>query len=191
MASPIVIGTGRRSSVMKRLKASLAVVVVLASGVSAQTQKDNDPVVTIDGTKNPELVPAWAAWQQAFHIMSGPYVHGDLPIPTTVWHVTTPEQRDLIRKEALATVANENQLGSQALKLRDGLTADNMKQRTEEAQGYEMKRRQFVLDVRDRLLAALPPLAQTALREFAEVECKKGYKASMLKSQLEQFRLPE
>jgi hypothetical protein len=53
-----------------------------------------------------------------------------------------------------------------------------------------MKRRQAALDARDRLLAALPPDGQAALREFAE-HTRKGYKATMLKSKLAQFLLPE
>ena len=175
---------------MKRLKVSLAIVVALTAGLAGQ-QKDDDPVITIDGSKNPELIPQWAAWQHAFLVMNGPELHGEPPIPTTVWKTTTPAHRDLIRREAKWVFAVESKLGEDVIKLRDGLTAENLKSRAEEVQSYELKRRKAVLEARDRVVAALPPDAQLALREFVEVNCKVGYKVSMLKSQLEQYRLPE
>jgi hypothetical protein len=107
-----------------------------------------------------------------------------------IYLATSREQRALIRKEAVSVIAQERELGQRALKLRDGLTAENVAERSDKADALEMKRRQAALDARDRLLAALPAEGQAALREFAEV-MRKGYKATMVKSKLAQFLLPE
>ena len=112
------------------------------------------------------------------------------PIPTVIYLATSKEQRALIRKEALFVMAQERELGQWALKLQEGLTAENMPERSDKADALEMKRRRAALDARDRLLAALPTEGQVALREFAE-HMRKGYKAVMVKSKLAQFLLPE
>ncbi len=190
MARPIVIETGGRSSVMKRLKMIVAIVVVLAPGVSAQSQKDDDPLITIDGAKNPELIPQWVAWHGAFLFMAAP-AEPEVPIPTRVILVTTVEQQAWIRKEALQVIKEENDMGASVVKLREGLTAENLTQRLEEVNAMEMRRRRIVLAARDRLLGPdLPPAAHAALREFVEI-VRRGQKPSVRKSQLAQFMLPE
>ena len=112
------------------------------------------------------------------------------PIPTTIYLATSREQRALIRKEAMFVIAQERELGQRALKLQDGLTAENVPERSDQADVLELKRRQAALDARDRLLAKLPVEGQIAVREFAE-HVRKGYKATMVKSKLAQFLLPE
>ena len=173
-----------------RLKTLALVVVALTVGVVAQTQRTNDPIITIDGAKNPELVPEWAAWRGVFSFMAAPAAP-EVPIPTTICLVTTPEQQAFIRKEALRVIKEESDMGEVAVKLRDGLTADNLAQRTEEVETLEMRRRRVVLAGRDRLLGAdLPVAAHTALREFA-ADVRRGHKAHVQKSQLAQYSLPE
>jgi hypothetical protein len=146
-------------------------------------------VITIDGSKNPDMVPNWAAWLEAFRFMAQPAAPIE-PIPTMIYLATSREQRALVRKEALFVMAQERELERRGLKLRDGVTPDNMLERSEQADALEMKRRQAALDARDRLLAALPIEGQIALREFAE-HVRKGYKAMMPKSKLAQFMSPE
>jgi len=124
------------------------------------------------------------------HIMSLP-AEPEIPIPTPVYLAATPEQRALIRKEALYVTAHVNGIYDRALKLQTGLTAENLPQRTEEVEAIEMERRQTALDVRDRLLEALPPVVQNALREFVETVIRKGYTIQILKSKLAQFQLPK
>jgi hypothetical protein len=179
---------------MNRLRFGVALVCLVFTAVSTvHTQNkpsasDSD-IVTIDGAKNPEMIPNWAAWLEAFRFMAAPAAPIE-PIPTVVYLATSKEQRALIRKESLFVMAQEREIGQRALKLQDGLTADNLSDRSDQADALEMKRRRAALDARDRLLAALPVDGQIALREFAE-QARKGYKATMLKSKLAQFLLPE
>jgi hypothetical protein len=179
---------------MNRLRLESALVYLLLTSVSAVHAQGKPPVsdsdvITIDGEKNPELIPNWAAWLEAFRVMAGPAAPIE-PIPTVIYLTTSREQRAQIRKEAQSVIAQERELGQRALKLQDGLTSANLSERSDQADALEMKRRQAALDARDRLLAALPPDGQAALREFAE-HTRKGYKATMLKSKLAQFLLPE
>jgi hypothetical protein len=179
---------------MKRLHFVVALVYLLLRAVSVVHAQDKPPisdsdVITIDGAKNPEMIPNWAAWLEAFRLMAGPAAPIE-PIPTTIYLATSRQQRALIRKEALFVMAQERELGQRALKLQDGLTTENATDRSEQADALEMKRRRAALEARDRLLAALPVDGQIALREFAE-HMRKGYKVTMIRSKLTQFLLPE
>jgi hypothetical protein len=181
-------------ALMKRLRFGVALVYLVLTTVSAVHTQDKptasaSDVLTIDGAKNPEMVPNWAAWLEAFRFMAAPAAPIE-PIPTTIYLATSKEQRALIRKESLLVMAQEREFGQRALKLQDGLTAENMSDRSDQADALEMKRRRAALDARDRLLAALPLEGQIALREFAE-HVRKGYKATVVKSKLAQFLAPE
>jgi hypothetical protein len=179
---------------MKQLRFGVVLVYLLLTAVSVVHTQDKPPasdsdIVLIDGAKNPELVPNWAAWLEAFRFMAAPAAPIE-PIPTVIYLATSREQRALIRKEALLVITQERELGQRALKLQDGLTAENLPERSDQADTLELKRRQAALDARDRLLAVLPTEGQIALREFAE-HVRKGYKATVVKSKLAQFLAPE
>lgn len=179
---------------MKQPHMLLALVYLVLTTVSVVHAQDkpavsDSDVITIDGAKNPEMIPNWAAWLEAFRLMAGPAAPIE-PIPTVIYLATSKDQRALIRKEALNVVAQERELGQQALKLQDGLTAENMMERSEQADALELKRRRAALEARDRLLGVLPVDGQNALREFAE-HMRKGYKVTLIRSKLAQFLSPE
>jgi hypothetical protein len=179
---------------MNRLRFGVALVCLVFMAVSAVHTQDkpsasDSDIITIDGAKNPEMIPNWAAWLEAFRFMAAPAAPIE-PIPTVVYLATSREQRALIRKESLLVMAQEREIGQRALKLQEGLTADNLSERSYQADALEMKRRRAALEARDRLLSALPVDGQIALREFAE-QARKGYKATVVKSKLAQFLSPE
>ena len=159
----------------------------LAQATPPSSDKD-DPIVTIDGAKNPEQIPEWAAWMAAFRFMAQP-AKPFVPIPTNIHVVTTEAQRALIRKEALQVIARETEHGERGGKLRDGLTSDNFADRSRQADELEMQVRQGALDARDRLFAALPEEAQLALSAFAE-DVKKGITITLRQSRVNAYRLP-
>jgi hypothetical protein len=148
-----------------------------------------EDVVVIDGAKHPEQVPEWAAWLEAFRFMSAPAAPIE-PIPTIIYDVTTPEDRALVRKESMQVIAREKAVYDRALKLLDGLTAENTAERTRQLDAIEVERHTISIEARDRLLAALPAAAQTALRAFVD-ETRKGFRAYVPKSKMTQFRSPE
>ncbi len=151
----------------------------------------DDPMIAIDGAKDPEKVPEWFVWREAFRIMAAPPEREiPMPIPTPVWQVTSPEQRMVIRRAALRLSARDDGLMDVAVKLLDGVNAENMAARAERMDSLEMERRRETLAGRDQLLAALPVEAQVALRTFVD-EIRKGTKFLVRKSKMAQHMLPE
>src|SRR5687768_2609417 len=62
-----------------------------------------EDIVEIDGAKNPELIPQWAAWEFAFRVMGG----GPHELPTPVYRVVSREERALILAEAKASLQRD------------------------------------------------------------------------------------
>ena len=88
-----------------------------------------DEVMVIDGSKNPELIPQWSAWEFAFRVMGG----GPRELPTSVHRVVTTEERALILAEAQASLRRDKACQERIEKLVPLLgkeaTAVNAKQR--------------------------------------------------------------
>ena len=59
--------------------------------------------MVIDGSKNPELIPQWSAWEFAFRVMGG----GPRELPTSVHRVVSTEERALILAEAQASLRRD------------------------------------------------------------------------------------
>ena len=182
--------TNRQTWSAIALTALVAIVFSLEEArVAAQAAKQDDEVITIEGAKNPELIPQWLAWQEAFRIMGMPY-QLEVPIPTTIWHVTTASERDFLRKESVQSLEREDEVGAQVVKIREALTPDTLARDQERVKQLEYRRKQAILDTRERVLARLTPEGQAALRAFVE-EVKKGTKISIQKSLLAEYSKPE
>src|SRR4051812_41496277 len=128
---------------IERHVGSVLVLVALAhAGATTQSTSPphEDSVVTIDGATNPELIPNWAAWLEAFRFMAAPATPVE-PIPATLFPVTTEAQRALIRHEALAVVDAEIKLAVRAAKLREKRTRTDPAGMIEQVEALEMKRR--------------------------------------------------
>ena len=177
---------------MKPRRFGVGLVYLLLIGVSvvhAQGQPSaGDEVIVIDGSKTPEQIPNWQAWLEAFHVMAGPAAP-EVPIPSVIYIVTTKAQQELIRKEAQRVLAEEQRVFSEALKLLEGLNADNGRERQARMDVLEMQRRRAALDARDRLLASVPQ-AQSAFREYVD-HVRRGFTVTTTRSQIKQFMLPE
>jgi hypothetical protein len=165
--------------------------VCLAIGPPVATQSESPPeFVTIDGSKHPEEVPNWAAWLEAFRFMAGPDTH-DVPIPTTVYRVTSKAERDRLRREALTVMAAEREMNTHATDVfNEPRTPETLPTLRTQMTALEMKRRRAALDARDRVLPTLEAAGQLALLEFVD-QMRKGFRATVPKSELAQFRLPE
>jgi hypothetical protein len=179
---------------MNRLRLGSAFVYLLLTSVSAVHAQAKPPasdseVITVDGEKNPELIPNWAAWLEAFRLMAGPAAPIE-PIPTVI--LSRHLKGSACADSQGGAVRHGAGTGARSARLEAAGRPHfaNISERSDQADALEMKRRRAALDARDRLLAALPADGQAALREFAE-HTRKGYKATMLKSKLAQFLAPE
>ena len=174
---------------------AVALVALIAGVESARLTAQANPgaaddkVITIDGSKNPELIPQWLAWQETFRFMGLPAAP-EVPIPSTIWQVTTADERALIRKEAVQSLEREDEVGAQVMKIREALTQETRAGDEERVKQLELRRKQAILDARGRLLARLKPEGQQALRAVVE-EVKKGIKVTILKSLLAEYSMPE
>jgi hypothetical protein len=176
--------------VMKKLRFG-AVLVWLMIGPLVLAQSDSPPeFVTIDGSKHPEQVPNWAAWLEAFRFMAGPDTH-DVPIPTTVYRVTSRKERYRLRREALTVIAAEREMNTRATDVfNTPRTPETLPELQAQMNALEMTVRRAALDARDRVLPTLEAAGQQALLEFVD-QMRKGFRATVPKSELAQFRLPE
>jgi hypothetical protein len=53
-------------------------------------------MMEIDGSKNPELIPQWSAWEFAFRVIAG----GPRELPTTVHRLVSIDEGAMILREA-------------------------------------------------------------------------------------------
>jgi hypothetical protein len=153
-----------------------------------------DEMFTLDGKKNPELVPQWALWRVAFMM-----IRQAQDIPSDVIFVTSKEEHAVISKDAEADAAFYKDCASRAAKLREPFAASSSdpaqmasiaRQMQPKFDEIEMECRQHTLDVRNHALAALRPTGQNALTVWVE-SLKPGFKAVMRKADLPSYRLPE
>ena len=184
------------------MRTALAICLWLFAPSLAQTQGQpslsgsSDEVITIDGKKNPELIPQWVIWRTGFTM-----IRQANDIPSDVIGATTKEERALMLKDAAADASFYKDCDARANKLREPYLADMARMddaklaalvRTVQPQFdvIEMECRRHTLDLRDHVLAGLNPQAQTALSIWVD-SIKSGYKAFLRKSDLAAFRLPE
>ena len=178
---------------MRRIVVIIAALVVSATS-SAQTQVRPGPLGTqprpetieIDGSKNPELVPQWSAWEFAFRVMAG----GSRELPTMVHRVVSADEGALILREAEMITKRAAACEARMSKLRVLIGKEKASVLDARAREITLDCRRQTLDVRDRMLDRLNPEAQTALRAFVE-STKAGTSLTLTKKQLARFLEPE
>jgi hypothetical protein len=157
--------------------------------VRAQTGADE--IITIDGTKNPELVPQWTVWNSGLRYLAK---DDSEQLPTVVLRAVTPEQTVMLMKEAHAAEAFERECAARAMQFGRTLLAERPDLDIELANTKvveaSMACRRHTLEVRDRLLASLSPTGAAALRGWVE-SLKVGWTTTLKKSHLKTYLSPE
>ena len=182
---------------MKRQVLALCLGLALTPLASAQAPRAGTTVaderITIDGAKNPEMVPQWAAWRFAFT-----QIREAKDIPSDVIGLISKVEAGLILKDADADEVFYKDGEARALKLQRQLFAetDRAKQMAlapvlqAKADEIEMEYRRQTLDLRDHLLRTLRPEGRAALMAFVEAG-KAGHRVTLLTSRLAAYRRPE
>jgi hypothetical protein len=142
-------------------------------------------LVHIDGSKNPEMIPQWNAWESAFGIVA---LVTDIPTDVAV-HLSKEERAILV---AAAKEAGDNRRACEqrVLKLTPLLQTEQAKSINDKTQEINLEYRQQTLRLRDRVLAALGPEGQAALNQWVEAT-KSGMRISIPKADLEFYRRPQ
>lgn len=177
------------------VRLAIYILVMLGpAGASAQVGSKPSPeeeTITIDGAKNPEMVPQWSVWESSFRfIATGTKTLGDDGIPTKIYIALDKEHRLLLMKRVDAAIQGQKDCETRTLKLRAQLGLEKFDVLQARVLDLQMECRRGTLKARDNLLAALPPEGQSALRAFVE-SMKQGITITVLKSDLARFRLPE
>jgi hypothetical protein len=177
----------------------VAMVLVLLSAASIEMgaqraggSANDDPIITIDGTKNPELIPQWTVWRTAFEFLAK---DDSEQLPTVVLRANTdPQHRALLMKEAKAAVAFDADCNNRVYqremafwKEHPDLDIDAVNVKMLEG---HMACRRHTLEVRDKVLAGLSPTGAATLSGFVE-RIKVGWTAQMRKSLVKYYLLPE
>jgi hypothetical protein len=153
---------------VKRLVLAVLIPLSLCAH-AAQSASPDTETVTIDGAKNPELIPQWSAWAVSFRfIAAGVQTLADEGIPTTVYSVLNKEQRLVLVKHVDAAVREQKECENRMLKLRAQFATQKLEAVQERAFELQMECRRATLKARDGLLAELPPDGQIALRALVE-----------------------
>ena len=177
----------------------MATLLVMALLVGQWQQHVDSTRVIIEGKRNPELVPAYAAWLSAFESIDGA---ANLGVPTVLINVLTKQEQGLLLTEAHRIVTGRGECRDQLLAARAPLAKLEATGPSGEAWTalakkidlkmweIELKCRWDTLHARDHLLRVFSPEGGLALAGFVE-EQKKGLTFYTTKSGLERFRQPQ
>jgi hypothetical protein len=145
-----------------------------------------EEIVEIDGSKNPELIPQWAAWEFAFRVMGG----GPKELPTTVYQIVSKEERALILAEAQASLRRDKACQQRVEKLVPLVGKEKNSVVNAKQQDIQLDCRRETLHARDRLLERLRPEGQIELIAFVE-GMKGGTRVTIPKRELAHYLQPQ
>jgi hypothetical protein len=172
------------------LGAALGLSLPLARGQASPPPSSE--MVTIDGSKNPELVPEWTAWHSAFT-----RIRAANDIPSDVLSVIGAAERAAILDHA----GNDGRFWEKGEKqVKDMQTAvvaepdrarkiELMVSLQPKVEELELVARRHTLELRDHLLSILQPDGRAALMAWVQAS-KAGHRITVPKSKLEAFRKP-
>jgi hypothetical protein len=179
---------------MRFVAVSITLVLLTVTPMQARAQsasESSDEMMTIDGARNPELIPQWNVWAAGFRYMAKDDIQ---QLPTVVLQAVTPEQRAALMREANAAATFDRECGIQAAEFGRRLLAEKpdigLDVANEKVIEASMSCRRHTLDVRDRLLSELGPTGAAALSGWVE-SLKVGWKTTLKKSHLKTYLLPE
>lgn len=163
----------------------LALIACLASSPAAQKPPPDD-LVTIDGSKNPELIPEWSAWEFAFRVIAG----GPKQLPSSVLLVVSKEEGQRVMAAAESDQRRDAACRERMSKLRPLLLTAKPSVINAKQEEIQLDCRWQTLQRRDRLLEGLRPEGQAALIAFVE-SLKAGTQVTVSRRELAHFHKPQ
>lgn len=129
----------------------------------SQSAQGSSNMITIDGSKNPELLPEWLVWQQTLETLAL-IEHKDAP---AFKHdlVLSDAERVLVYREASQQPERERKCFASLDQRHKELSAAGVKPDVmqKDLEDREVECRWKVLEARDRILGGLSPEAQASL----------------------------
>ena len=162
----------------------LAIVLAITGTSRSVLVQKPDDVLHIDGKKNPEMIPEWAAWEDALRIING----GSRQLPSDVLIHTKKPEEELILRESDGQRKRDADCKARLLALTPG--SDKPDVLTEKKQAIRLECRRQALHARDRILAAVSPEVRTAVLEFVD-SVKRATRVDILRRDLAFFLQPQ
>jgi hypothetical protein len=168
----------------------MSLVLLLTVLIGLQVPGSSRPdVVVIKGVKDPQLIPEYLMWRNAFDVLNQASRHNKkfvlhaLDLPETDKRIVVIEARAQGEREVACQERQTRRV--EALKAAD----TSMEGINKELQQIALACRQEVLDAKDRVMRLLSPESQLILQTWAE-ERRSGLTVYVFKHEMEWFRLP-
>jgi hypothetical protein len=173
----------------RRRTAALVLCVLVAPGgvvrgVSPVIQKVE--WVQIDGSRHPEMIPEWSAWEDVFSTIAG----GSKELPPGIRDRVTAQEAEQILRESEASVKRTGECNARILALRPLVGKEKQKAIEDRRRSIRLECRWQNLYARDRIMAALAPAGITAMNDFVAL-VRAGTRVTVAKSELAFFRQPQ
>jgi hypothetical protein len=174
---------------------SCAVLIAVMSGsVTAQKIDLTGPppkgMFRIDGQKNPELIPQWLVWRNAFWTLADRKAP-----PSAYWEpfeTLTPEESDLLYREAMKQRERDARFEKEVIPEQKRMVAAGADWPVVMQKFYQMEEqyRWTILSARDRVLDGMSPESRRIL--LAEIDrYKEGISVLLRDEDLEHFNRPQ
>lgn len=150
------------------------------------TVDSSSEMLSIDGARNPELVPQWSAWGFAFRVIAG----GPRELPSSVLRVVSSEEAAMVLEEAEAIQIVDKGCEERVAKLRPLVGKEKYQVLDARLRAITLECRRKTLEARDRVLLALNPAGAAALSAFVEAT-KSGTTLTIRRRDLARFLEPE
>ena len=155
------------------------------AGVGSQPSSD---YIEIDGSKNPEQVPAWVAWETSFRVLALARRKGSMAVPESL--EMSEAERQLVFHAAEGQAGRDAMCEERVMRLKPLLGREKVEVLNEKTRAIQLDCRQAVLDARDQLLRSLSPEAQAALIIWVETR-KAGIRSWVPRAELDHYRRPD
>jgi hypothetical protein len=172
---------------MRKSVMVVAAAIVLGVGGVAADQERSSPYVEIDGSKNPQDIPEWLAWETAFRMLALARRKGSVAVPASLGLAAA--EAEMVFKEADGQVARDAACQKRVERLKS-LGIDKVKEINAKTKTIQLDCRWGTLRARDRLLESLSPEGQTALTTWVN-NARTGIRIRVPKAEWEQYRLPQ
>lgn len=172
-----------------RRMAAVVLLAVVASGAAVRGFVPEDQGVEwvhINGRKNPEMIPEWSAWEDAFSTIAG----GSKQLPTSVLTRVSTREAEMILRESNASVRRTTECNARLLALKPLASKEKINTLQDRTKKIRLECRWANLQARDRVMDALNPEGRAAMNEFVDL-IKAGTKVTVARSELSFFRQPQ
>jgi len=172
---------------MRSFLLSIAAMFVVGGTQATAVQQPAARFVEIDGSKSPQDVPEWLAWETSFRMLALARSKGSTAVPASLG--LTAAEAEMLFKEADGQVTRDNACQKRVERLKS-LGMEKVQVINEETKTIQLDCRSKTLQARDRLLGALSPEGQTALVAWVN-NAKAGIRIRVPRAEWEHYRRPQ